>query len=532
MADIKLRAVAFVPVRLNSSRLPEKHLKYIGRQRTLLSWVILRLKGALEIDDIVICTTCEKENEQLRDAALLEGVSFFAYDGGVDDVVGRLTAASVKYRADICVLASGDCPLLSSETIDLMVKTLRENTEADNVLFSDVNGRQPIHEGIIVSRRKLWQLADKYSDTPALREHQFPVFLRNVYPDKFAHIKNVYVKDNEIFYNLNHRISIDTPDDLKFINRLFFLLQTQGSEFNLKNAITAIIENPEICNINKHVYRKTLEDVTLRVAFFVSPGTACGYDNLRRALEIAGVLVNRFGLGVGFFVPDDESKKFVQMQGLRADTAEAGKLVDFHKDFSFNAVVFDIDNNYYIDRELIDTLRTSVGAKVIVISNIFRDSICPDMLIASTLNYTVNNSKCKVKSGKDYIVIPQEIKDATIDIAAKEDKLVIYSYGDSFIPRLAEKLSEQDIGFRQKFYDSVSAEFLSDFASSKVLLCTMGNRAYEAIYLNCVPIIVSVNPKESHEIAVFNRYLKELKPHDFENGAVNIAKVIVDLLEK
>ncbi|QWR76726.1 cytidylyltransferase domain-containing protein [Candidatus Magnetomonas plexicatena] len=360
MAATKQRAAAFVPVRLSSSRLPEKHLKLIGT-RLLISWVIHRLKAAHELDEIVICTTSEKQNEKLKEITDLEHVSLFVYDGNPDDVVGRLTAASVKHNADICVLASGDCPLLSSETIDLMVRMLKENPEADNVLFSDIDGRLPIHEGIIVSRRTLWELADKFSDTPALREHQFPVFLRNVYPDKFSHIKNIYVRDDDIFYSISHRISIDTPDDLKFINRLYTMLQTAGEEFNLRNAIAAIFKNPDIVNINKHVYRKTLEDVTVRVVFFVAGDN----NHLQLSIEVADVLVNRYGIGVRVLTFDESSKKIIEESGLRADVSAADRLVDFHKEFPFNAVVIDTDSNTH---KLIDSIKKSVNAKVIILS--------------------------------------------------------------------------------------------------------------------------------------------------------------------
>ncbi|MBF0463633.1 MAG: NTP transferase domain-containing protein [Nitrospirae bacterium] len=366
MIATKQKTAAFVPVRLSSSRLPEKHLKFIGG-KTLLSWVILRLKAAQELDEIVICTTSEKQNEQLKEITGSEDVSLFIYDGNPDDVVGRLTVAAVKHSAEICVLASGDCPLLSSETIDQMVRTLKENSEADNVLFSDINGRFPIHEGIIVSRRTLWELADKYSDTAALREHQFPVFLRNVYPDKFSHIKNVYVKDADIFYSVNHRISIDTPDDLKFINRLYDILQTTGVEFNLKNAIAVLIKNPEITDLNKHVYRKTLEDITHRVVFFVSEKPLNGYGHVRRAVETAGILVNRYGVGVRFLTFDEPSKKIIEESGLRADVGAADKLIPFHKEFPFDVVVF-VDGNDTITQELIDSIKASVNAKAIVLS--------------------------------------------------------------------------------------------------------------------------------------------------------------------
>ena len=112
-----MKTIAFVPVRLTSSRLPEKHLRIIG-DRTLLEWVIKRLQDAREIDQIVICAPNEPESRFLETFALKEGVDIFIFKGDVNDVVGRLTQAAVIYEAEICVLASGDCPLISSFSLD------------------------------------------------------------------------------------------------------------------------------------------------------------------------------------------------------------------------------------------------------------------------------------------------------------------------------------------------------------------------------------------------------------------------------
>ncbi|MBW2097104.1 MAG: hypothetical protein JRI80_19795, partial [Deltaproteobacteria bacterium] len=53
------RAVAFVVVRLSSSRLPEKQFRLIG-DRSILQWIIDELRICKELDEIVIATVAEK----------------------------------------------------------------------------------------------------------------------------------------------------------------------------------------------------------------------------------------------------------------------------------------------------------------------------------------------------------------------------------------------------------------------------------------------------------------------------------------
>ena len=309
-----MKTVAFVPVRLTSSRLPEKHLKFIG-DRTLLSWVIKRLKACKELDEIVICVPDEPESEKLKDVCEKEGVNLYVYKGDVNDVVGRLTEASRHYDADICVLASGDCPLLSPETIDRLINFLKENPEYHRAVISGKNGKRPIHEGIEVARREVWELSDRFSDTPELRERQFPVI--KVYPEKFSHLKVGRIEDKDVFYSLNHRISVDTPSDLEFMNKVYEELKKRKKDFNLENVIELLKENPELKKVNFHVCRKGLKDKSFKVLFFVSAVSNFGFGNLVRSLEVGTRLVDE-GIGVRFAVLDETAKEMCERKHFKA----------------------------------------------------------------------------------------------------------------------------------------------------------------------------------------------------------------------
>ncbi|MBW2011267.1 MAG: hypothetical protein JRI32_06400, partial [Deltaproteobacteria bacterium] len=94
------RAVAFVVVRLSSSRFPAKQLRSIGN-RPLLRWVTDRLCRCKELDEIVITTVAETANEPLREFAQEEGLPCFWYEGEVDHVTTRLRQAAEAFNADI-----------------------------------------------------------------------------------------------------------------------------------------------------------------------------------------------------------------------------------------------------------------------------------------------------------------------------------------------------------------------------------------------------------------------------------------------
>ncbi len=232
-----MRAVAFVPVRLTSSRLPEKHLCQIGDRR-LVDWVMGRLQAAKELDQVVICCPDEPGVEKLQDFEL------FIYPGDPHDVVGRLTAAAQAYAADICVLASGDCPLLDAAEVDRLVVALRQG--GDLALSND--------EGLQAMQRSVWERAERSSDRFELREHQFPVV------KIFVDLQVIEAGSSR----LKHRLSVDRKADLEFMEMVYQGCMRHGWPFDLKHAIQLLQLEPDLMKINAHVYQKQLLDKTPR----------------------------------------------------------------------------------------------------------------------------------------------------------------------------------------------------------------------------------------------------------------------------
>ncbi len=362
------KTVAFVPVRLTSTRLPVKHFKYIG-DKMLLTWVVHRLRECRLIDQIAICAPGEAETEALKAFAPGHGVELFIYDGDVNDVVGRLTAAAALYEADVCVLASGDCPLLNPRTIDVMLEAIGDVDDAGYVVFEPINGAFPIHEGILVARRWMWDLADKLSDTPHLREHHFPVYVQNVYPEKFTHIRRLSFRDEEVFYSLRHRISVDTPSDLEFMNRIHDILIDKGKEFNLTNVIELIGTHPHLKEINASVHQKAYNDASGKVICYVAEAPAEGNDTLLKTLAVARVLVERFGVGVRFLVQQQTTMDFLEARGGVTFLGSYDTLPEVHARFKYDVAVFVPTATSGVPEGIISRLKTEFSVKTFVITN-------------------------------------------------------------------------------------------------------------------------------------------------------------------
>ena len=308
------RIIAFIVARLSSSRLPQKQLRKIGDKR-LIDWTIENIKRSDFVEKIVIATTDDEENRPLIDVANEHGIDVFLYKGDINDVVGRLTKAAGEYDADIPILISGDCPLIWAESLDRLIKRILEDEEIDRVVFCELDGRVPIHEGMGVYRRKCWELANRLSDRPNLREHHLPIL--GLKPDLF---KIECVVDDELFYKIKHRVSVDTPADLDFMNAVYSELKSRDREFNLKNVIELLLEKPEFMEINRDVHQIELEEMPKKALFVVKDR-----DNIDLFFDIAYQLTKR-GIGVRFYSEDKDILADVVERGFGvADSIESNR---------------------------------------------------------------------------------------------------------------------------------------------------------------------------------------------------------------
>jgi spore coat polysaccharide biosynthesis protein SpsF len=307
------RAVAFVVVRLSSSRFPAKQLRHIGN-KPILNWTIDHLRQSSELDEIVITTVAETANEPLKAFAKQENLACFWYEGEVDHVTTRLRRAAETYRADICVLISGDCPLIHAPSIDQMIKTLKNTPEADVIgAASDEDGRVAALEGISLARLNAWQRADDLSDRPELKEHQFPVI--GQHPHLFKKI--TCRLSRSVYTSLRHRLSVDTWADMAFMNTLHDALNHESHPFDLPHAVDLLRQQPELHQINAHVHQRQLIEDIKRILFIVDAGAEFGYDQLLRCRQFALQIVEQLSFPVTFMVDDERAAELIKERGFR-----------------------------------------------------------------------------------------------------------------------------------------------------------------------------------------------------------------------
>ena len=208
------KVTAIIGARLNSSRLPGKQLLDLAG-KPMIGRLLDRIKSVPEIDQIALATTADDYNADLLAWGNKESIKSYGYTGDIDDLMGRVDYVFSDMGGDILVYVCGDSPLIEPSTLSRLVKALKNTPEAEIPVFAPrEDGNSYIHEGFGIYRRDFWHKMMAQSQEPFEREHVGAVHhaLGKVCPDHVAE-----VVEPDIYAALDHRISVDTPSDYRFV---------------------------------------------------------------------------------------------------------------------------------------------------------------------------------------------------------------------------------------------------------------------------------------------------------------------------
>lgn len=249
MIKNKLRIVASIEARMNSSRFPGKILTDVCG-RPALSRLIDRLKRSKYLDDIVLATTVNGKDDVLTEWSEREKIP--VYRGSEDDVLQRVVDAHRMMQTDIIVEITGDCILTDPDVIDLGIETFLAN-DCDVV----TNCRYPSYPmGIDVQvfrYKDLAWVANNISD-PAVREHVSLYFYEH--PEQYKLIHLVAPKQ---WQGPSHRFQLDYHEDLQLITEIYRNLEPlYGDSFGINEIMQLVETKTNLLKINQHCIEKAV----------------------------------------------------------------------------------------------------------------------------------------------------------------------------------------------------------------------------------------------------------------------------------
>lgn len=239
-----------ITARMKSTRLPLKLTKKI-MDKEIITWLIERLKLSRIIDEIIIATSTNPQDQILCDLAKREGIQ--CYKGSEDDVLDRLWNAANHYDLDYMLNVTADVPLVSFDFFNEIIETYR-NTNADLITCDKLPHGFFFYGIKLAALKKVLEIKDN-KDT----EIWGPYFKDS------GLFKHVDIEIPEEYQRENYRLTLDYQEDYEFLNSLFEGMGPDTYKKTTKEIIEFLDKHPEIIKINEHcerMYKKRLESQT------------------------------------------------------------------------------------------------------------------------------------------------------------------------------------------------------------------------------------------------------------------------------
>ena len=222
--------------RLKSTRLPKKLLLNI-QGRPILAHMFDRIKQCKRVDEIILCTSTNPQDDPLEDLAKQENVSVFR--GDENDVIKRLYDAAIAFKLDYIVHITADCPFVDHVYTDKVVEAY-EKTGADLIRALDLPhgafcyGIKPGALKKVVdikdsSNTEVW--GRYFTDTGLFKVYDLPI-------------------TNPLHRKKDLRMTLDYPEDYEFFKKVFEALYMPGIIFSLDEILNYLEAHPEVVAIN------------------------------------------------------------------------------------------------------------------------------------------------------------------------------------------------------------------------------------------------------------------------------------------
>jgi spore coat polysaccharide biosynthesis protein SpsF len=234
-----------IEARMTSSRLPGKVLKSI-KGVPALEIMIGRVKQSKLFDKIIVATTINKEDDEIVNWCKKNNIDYFR--GSENNVYDRVWQTHKKFKTDIIVELTGDCPLLDPSLIDKGIDIFLNN----DYDYVSTGRSYPIGMAVeIFSFKDLQNISVNRELTYEDKEHVSPYFYTSGKYKVFHFEAPMDLTMPEL------SVTLDTIEDYNMIETV--CKNFDDFDFSLKDIIGFIKSNPDLLNINQAIHRKGLE---------------------------------------------------------------------------------------------------------------------------------------------------------------------------------------------------------------------------------------------------------------------------------
>ena len=240
-----MKTVIIIQARMGSSRLPDKIMKIING-KPMIELIVKRLKKSKQANEVVVATSNQPENKVLINH--LKKIKAKIFIGKENDVLDRFYRAAKKFKADIVVRITADCPFVDAGIIDDFVKQFKN--KSPDYLSNCLPWTFP--DGLdteVFSFKLLEKVAKKAKLKHRVSGGVLISYLRDYKNDK--NIKKINIKCP--IRNLPiYRLCVDEEIDLKLTRKIYEHFHP-NIYFNWKQIINFAAKNKKLFKINSEL---------------------------------------------------------------------------------------------------------------------------------------------------------------------------------------------------------------------------------------------------------------------------------------
>ena len=233
---------AVIQARASSTRLPGKVLRPLAG-RSVLGWVVRAAAAAPGIDNVIVATSVEGDDDAVAEEAERQGA--LVARGPLDDVLARFALAGELYPADAVVRLTADCPLLDPALIGQLAGLWRAQPSLDYVSTVLV---RTLPRGFDAELVRAGTLDEQVATAKgADREHVTSGIYAN--PEKYACSGIVVSPAAE-----DLRVTLDTAEDWAVIEAVVAELGDRPG--NWREVVSLLRSRPDLVALNAEVEQK------------------------------------------------------------------------------------------------------------------------------------------------------------------------------------------------------------------------------------------------------------------------------------
>lgn len=242
-----MSTTAIIQARMGSTRLPGKVMLPVSGH-PMLWHVVQRVRATAGIEQVVIATGSDPENDPIRAFCELNDVAVFS--GSEDDVLDRYYGAAREFGADPVMRVTSDCPLFDPATNARLLSLYAEGhfdhvgvATGGGAVVAGVNG-YPTGQGgecfSFAALERAWREATEAPD----REHVTPYLWRNRTMFRCGTV--TAPTDWSAL-----RLTVDEPEDLELVRAIYAALYVEGAPpFSFERTLEFLGAQPELLELN------------------------------------------------------------------------------------------------------------------------------------------------------------------------------------------------------------------------------------------------------------------------------------------